>query len=100
MNAEGLLDIMRKTRYYRKPFMQRNELSREISRAIVKEDMDNKIRFLMRKNRMDAFPGQMTTWFDLEFIIVYSTFIKIHFCEKLDVVKLLFVKEFKMFFFF
>ncbi|VDN32194.1 unnamed protein product [Gongylonema pulchrum] len=61
MNNEGLLDILRKTRYYRKPCMQRNELSREISKAIINEDMRRKILFLMRKNRPDAFPGQMTT---------------------------------------
>lgn len=61
MNNEGLLDILRKTRYYRKPYMQRNELSREISKAIINEDMRRKIQFLMRKNRPDPHPGQMTT---------------------------------------
>uniref|UniRef100_A0A1I8EBR9 Mitochondrial ribosomal protein S21 n=2 Tax=Wuchereria bancrofti TaxID=6293 RepID=A0A1I8EBR9_WUCBA len=61
MNNEGLLDILRKTRYYRKPYMQRNELSREISKAIINEDMRRKIQFLMRKNRPDPYPGQMTT---------------------------------------
>lgn len=61
MNNEGLLDILRKTRYYRKPYMQRNELSREISKAIINEDMRRKIQFLMRKNRPDPYPGQITT---------------------------------------
>ena len=61
MESEGLLKIIRRTQYYQKPFMQRKQASMEASNAIFNEDMNRKMRFLMRKNRIDAYPGQMTT---------------------------------------
>ncbi|KJH45587.1 ribosomal protein S21 [Dictyocaulus viviparus] len=60
MDAEGLLKIIRRTQYYQKPFMQRRQLSIEASTAIFNEDMKYKMQFLMRKNRPDAYPGQIT----------------------------------------
>lgn len=60
MEKEGLLKIIRQTQYYQKPCMQRNQLSLEATNAILNEDMNRKMKFLMRKNRIDAFPGQIT----------------------------------------
>jgi hypothetical protein len=60
MRNEGLLKIIRNTRYYQKPYMQRNQLAFEASKAIFNEDRDRKIRFLMRKQRADSHPGQLT----------------------------------------
>uniref|UniRef100_A0A915AP25 Mitochondrial ribosomal protein S21 n=3 Tax=Ascarididae TaxID=6250 RepID=A0A915AP25_PARUN len=61
MDMEGMLKIIRQTQYYQKPFMQRKALSVEASKAIFNEDMRRKAQFLMRKNRIDTYPGQMTT---------------------------------------
>lgn len=61
MESEGLLKIIRRTQYYQKPYMQRKQTSLEAAQAIFQEDMSRKMRFLMRKNRVDAYPGQMTT---------------------------------------
>ncbi|MFH4978961.1 hypothetical protein AB6A40_005670 [Gnathostoma spinigerum] len=61
MENEGLLKIIRNTRYYQKPYMQRKAMSMDASRAIFNEDMKRKLEFLSRKNRMDSHPGQMTT---------------------------------------
>ncbi|PAV83484.1 hypothetical protein WR25_24052 [Diploscapter pachys] len=61
MESEGLLKIIRSTQFYQKPYMQRNLLSIEASRAIFNEDMSRKMKFLVRKNRPNAHPGQLTT---------------------------------------
>ncbi|ETN81322.1 hypothetical protein RB195_014866 [Necator americanus] len=61
LDAEGLLKIVRRTQFYQKPYMQRKQLSIEASTAIFNEDMNRKMHFLMRKNRPDAYPGQITT---------------------------------------
>uniref|UniRef100_A0AC35UE00 Mitochondrial 28S ribosomal protein S21 n=1 Tax=Rhabditophanes sp. KR3021 TaxID=114890 RepID=A0AC35UE00_9BILA len=61
MESEGLLKIIRNGQYYQKPYMQRKQQSMAASKAIFNEDMKLKINFLMRKNRIDAFPGQMST---------------------------------------
>uniref|UniRef100_A0A5S6Q701 Ribosomal protein S21 n=1 Tax=Trichuris muris TaxID=70415 RepID=A0A5S6Q701_TRIMR len=58
MAAEGLFDIYRRTRYYEKPYQQRNRLSYEICKAIYNEDMRRKIELVTRKNRADRWPGQ------------------------------------------
>lgn len=61
MEKEGLLKIIRNTQYYIKPTYQRKHVSMDASRAIRREDMNHKMRFLSRKNRVDAYPGQITT---------------------------------------
>lgn len=61
MENEGLLKIIRNSQFYRKPFMQRKEMSIAASKAIFNEDMNLKIKFLSRKNRVDAYPGQIST---------------------------------------
>ncbi|CAD5216273.1 unnamed protein product [Bursaphelenchus xylophilus] len=60
MDKEGLMKIIRNTQYYIKPCQQRKQLSIEASQAIVREDLNRKMKFLMRKNRVDAYPGQIT----------------------------------------
>lgn len=61
MDSEGLTKIIRRTQYYQKPYMQRKQASMEAAHAIFNEDMSRKMKFLMRKNRIDAYPGQITT---------------------------------------
>ncbi|VDK53723.1 unnamed protein product [Cylicostephanus goldi] len=61
LDSEGLLKIIRRTQFYQKPYMQRKQLSIEASTAIFNEDMNRKMHFLMRKNRPDAYPGQITS---------------------------------------
>ncbi|KAI6224359.1 SCD domain-containing protein [Aphelenchoides fujianensis] len=60
MEREGMLKIIRNTQYFIKPTKQRQLMSLEASRAIVREDLQHKMKFLMRKNRVDAYPGQLT----------------------------------------
>jgi len=57
MSREGLLKRYRLTRYYEKPCRTRQRVNYEKSKDIYDEDMRNKIRFVMRKNRMDPYPG-------------------------------------------
>lgn len=59
MEREGLLKIIRDTMRFQKPYIQRQNMSMDASRAIIREDLNRKIKFLARKNRVDAFPGQV-----------------------------------------
>uniref|UniRef100_A0A0K0E006 28S ribosomal protein S21, mitochondrial n=1 Tax=Strongyloides stercoralis TaxID=6248 RepID=A0A0K0E006_STRER len=61
MESEGLFKIIRQGQFYKKPYMQRKEISMKACTAIFDEDMKLKIKFLSRKNRLDAYPGQITT---------------------------------------
>jgi len=58
MGNEGLFAQYRRTRTYEKPFNVRRRLSWEITKAIYDEDMDRKIRLIMRKNRVDPWVGR------------------------------------------
>lgn len=60
MEREGLMKIIRQTQFYIKPFQQRNQLAIEASNAIFNEDMNRKMNFLSRKNRKNAYPGQIS----------------------------------------
>ncbi|GLH08577.1 LOW QUALITY PROTEIN: Putative mitochondrial ribosomal protein [Gryllus bimaculatus] len=57
LGREGFLDQYRRTRYYEKPFQTRRRINYEKCKAIYDEDMDRKIKFVLRKNRVDPFPG-------------------------------------------
>ena len=74
MMREGLTKRWKGTRVYEKPtwvgigiilchcdnpliFQARNRVNYEKCRAIYDEDMRNKIRFIMRKNRENPYPG-------------------------------------------
>ena len=57
MGREGLLDQYRRTRYYEKPWQVRRRVNYEKVQAIYNEDMNRKIQLVMRKNRLDPYPG-------------------------------------------
>ncbi|XP_046383959.1 28S ribosomal protein S21, mitochondrial [Ischnura elegans] len=56
LGKEGILDQFRRTRYYEKPFQYRRRINYEKCKSIYNEDMDRKIKFVMRKNRTDPYP--------------------------------------------
>lgn len=57
LGKEDILDQYRRTRYYEKPFLVRRRVNYERCKAIYNEDMQRKIQFVLRKNRVDPFPG-------------------------------------------
>lgn len=57
MGSEGLFDIYRRTRTYEKPFNTRRRVSWQMCKAIYDEDMDRKIKFITRKNRINPNPA-------------------------------------------
>merc|ERR1719452_102128 len=50
-----MLKQFRLTRRYEKPFLTRRRLSYEKAKAIYDEDMSRKIKFVMKKNRMEPW---------------------------------------------
>jgi len=56
---EDIFGQYRRTRYYEKPTQVRRRINYEKCKSIYNEDMNRKIQFLLRKNRMDPFPGAM-----------------------------------------
>ncbi|XP_014227207.1 28S ribosomal protein S21, mitochondrial [Trichogramma pretiosum] len=59
LGKEEILDQFRRTRYYEKPTQVRRRINYERCKAIYDEDMNRRIQFLMRTNRVEAFPGNM-----------------------------------------
>lgn len=57
LGKEEIFDQFRRTRYYEKPFQTRRRVNFETCKAIYNEDMNRKIQFVLRKNRVDPFPG-------------------------------------------
>lgn len=57
MGKEGFFDQFRRTRYYEKPCQVRRRINFERSKGIYCEDMARKIKFIIRKNRHDPYPG-------------------------------------------
>ncbi|KAK9888243.1 hypothetical protein WA026_000508 [Henosepilachna vigintioctopunctata] len=57
LGREGILEQYRRTRYYEKPFQVRRRVNYEHCKALYDEDMNRKIQFVLRKNRLDPFPG-------------------------------------------
>lgn len=57
LGKEEILDQFRRTRYYEKPFLTRRRINFEKCKSIYNEDMTRKIQFVLRKNRVDPFPG-------------------------------------------
>ncbi|XP_031842313.1 mitochondrial ribosomal protein S21 [Nomia melanderi] len=57
MAKEGFFQQFRRTRYYEKPTQTRRRVNYEKCKAIYNEDMSRKIKFLMRTNREDPWPG-------------------------------------------
>ncbi|XP_043234327.1 28S ribosomal protein S21, mitochondrial-like isoform X2 [Amphibalanus amphitrite] len=57
LGQEGFLEQYRRTRYYEKPSQFRRRINFEKCKAIHNEDMDRKLQFLMRKNRLTPWVG-------------------------------------------
>lgn len=57
LSKEDIFGQYRRTRYYEKPTQTRRRINYEKCKAIYDEDMNRKINFLLRKNRVDPFPG-------------------------------------------
>ncbi|XP_071455125.1 small ribosomal subunit protein bS21m [Hetaerina americana] len=57
LGKEEIFDQYRRTRYYEKPFQFRRRINYEKCKSIYNEDMDRKIKFIMRKNRAEPFPA-------------------------------------------
>ncbi|EDS33136.1 mitochondrial 28S ribosomal protein S21 [Culex quinquefasciatus] len=57
LGKEEIFDQFRRTRFYEKPFQTRRRVNFERCKAIYNEDMNRKIQFVLRKNRVDPFPG-------------------------------------------
>ena len=57
MANEGMFQRWMLTRRYEKPKWTRRRINYERSRAVYCEDMQNRIKFIMRKNRKDPYPG-------------------------------------------
>ncbi|XP_046744564.1 28S ribosomal protein S21, mitochondrial [Diprion similis] len=57
MGRDGLFEQFRRMRFYEKPCQTRRRINFEKCKAIYNEDMDRKIKFVMRKNRVEPFPG-------------------------------------------
>ncbi|XP_003707822.1 mitochondrial ribosomal protein S21 [Megachile rotundata] len=57
LGQEGIFTQYRRTRYYEKPTQTRRRVNYEKCKAIYNEDMERKIKFILRKNRVDPYPG-------------------------------------------
>uniref|UniRef100_A0A1A9UFL3 28S ribosomal protein S21, mitochondrial n=1 Tax=Glossina austeni TaxID=7395 RepID=A0A1A9UFL3_GLOAU len=57
LGKEEIFDQFRRTRYYEKPYQVRRRVNFEKCKAIYNEDMNRKIQFILRKNRVEPFPG-------------------------------------------
>ncbi|CAK9803907.1 28S ribosomal protein S21, mitochondrial [Anthophora plagiata] len=57
LSKEGIFGQYRYSRYYEKPTQTRRRVNYERCKAIYSEDMTRKIQFLLRKNRVDPYPG-------------------------------------------
>ncbi|GAB1869894.1 28S ribosomal protein S21, mitochondrial [Camponotus japonicus] len=57
LSKEDIFGQYRRTRYYEKPTYVRRRINFEKCKAIYNEDMERKIEFLLRKNRVEPFPG-------------------------------------------
>lgn len=57
LGQEGILEQYRRTRFYEKPCQVRRRINYERCKSIYNEDMHRRIQFMLRKNRVDPFPG-------------------------------------------
>ncbi|XP_045177358.2 28S ribosomal protein S21, mitochondrial-like [Mercenaria mercenaria] len=56
LNSEGVLKQDRRLRYFEQPSHARNRVCFERGRRIYDSEMKRKVKFLMKKNRVDPFP--------------------------------------------
>ncbi|KZC04659.1 PREDICTED: 28S ribosomal protein S21, mitochondrial [Dufourea novaeangliae] len=57
LGREQIFEQFRRTRYYEKPTQTRRRVNYEKCKAIYDEDMNRKIKFILRTNREDPYPG-------------------------------------------
>ncbi|XP_053973704.1 28S ribosomal protein S21, mitochondrial [Hylaeus volcanicus] len=57
LGQEKIFEQFRRTRFFEKPCQTRRRVNYEKCRAIYDEDMDRKIKFILRTNREDPYPG-------------------------------------------
>lgn len=57
LGREGILTQFRREKYFEKPFLTRRRVNYERCKAYYSEDMNRKINFVLRANRVDPFPG-------------------------------------------
>ncbi len=57
MANEGLMQRWMLTRRYERPCRARQRINYERTKAVYDEDMQNRLRLIMRKNRKDPYPG-------------------------------------------
>ncbi len=55
--SEKILQRWKLTRKYEKPTWTRNRVNYERSKDVYNEDMQNRLNFIMRKNRKNPYPG-------------------------------------------
>ncbi|XP_033332109.2 mitochondrial ribosomal protein S21 isoform X2 [Megalopta genalis] len=57
LTSEKIFDQYRRTRFHEIPSQTRRRVNYEKCRAIYNEDMNRKIKFILRTNRRDPYPG-------------------------------------------
>uniref|UniRef100_A0A8C5QPY2 Mitochondrial ribosomal protein S21 n=1 Tax=Leptobrachium leishanense TaxID=445787 RepID=A0A8C5QPY2_9ANUR len=57
LSVDGILDDVKRRRYFEKPCNKRRRENYENCRRIYNGEMARKVAFLMRKNREDPWPG-------------------------------------------
>ncbi|KAF1551788.1 28S ribosomal protein S21, mitochondrial, partial [Eudyptes schlegeli] len=57
VSHDGLLEAVRRRRYYEKPCRRRQRLAYEACRRVYSAEMGRKIGFLARGSRQDPWPG-------------------------------------------
>ncbi|XP_034280835.1 small ribosomal subunit protein bS21m [Pantherophis guttatus] len=57
LTMDGIIDHVKRKRYYEKPCQKRRREAYEACRRIYNSEMGRKINFLMRKNRPDPWLG-------------------------------------------
>lgn len=58
LTSEKIVEQAKRCATYEKPFQRRNRLSFEKCMEIYGGEVDRKIRFILRKNRIDPYPWQ------------------------------------------
>ncbi|NWH56882.1 RT21 protein, partial [Geococcyx californianus] len=57
LTQDGIVDVVRRGRYYEKPCRRRQRLAYEACRRVYNAEMGRKITFLARTNRADPWLG-------------------------------------------
>ncbi|XP_071956161.1 small ribosomal subunit protein bS21m-like [Antedon mediterranea] len=53
---DGIIDTVKRGRYYEKPCQKRRRLQYENVKRIYNQEMTRKVNFIMKKNRTDPWP--------------------------------------------